>query len=94
MQMYLLPQHLEKKKFAATSCAFFWGLNLVKLLPFLLMGRIQVANLKLGAVLLPVVPLGVALGVWLTHRTQQKHYTLLIYTVLLITSITLILKAL
>ena len=94
MQMYLLPQHLDKKKFAATSCAFFWGLNLIKLLPFSLMGRIQVENLKLGAVLLPVVPLGVAFGWWLTHRTRQRHYTILIYTVLLITSITLIFKAL
>ena len=94
MQMYLLPQHLEKKKFAATSCAFFWGLNLVKLLPFSLMGRIQVENLKLGAVLLPVVPMGVAFGWWLTHRTRQQHYTILIYTVLLCTSIALIFKAL
>lgn len=93
MQMYLLPQHLEKKKFAATSCAFFWMLNLVKLLPFSLMGRIRAENLKLGAVLVPLIPMGVALGWWLTHKTEQKHYTLLIYGVLLFTSITLILKA-
>lgn len=94
MQMYLLPQQLEKKKFAATGCAFFWMLNLVKLLPFSLMGRIEAQNLKLGALLLPVIPLGVACGWWLTHKTQQKHYTLLIYAVLLITSVTLIVKAL
>jgi uncharacterized membrane protein YfcA len=93
MQMYLLPQQLEKKKFAGTSCAFFWLLNLVKLVPFALLGRIQPENLKLGGVLLPVIPLGVALGWWLTHKTEQKHYTLLIYAVLLITSVTLILKA-
>ena len=94
VQMYLLPQHLEKKRFAATSCAFFWILNLVKMLPFSLMGRIEADNLKLGAVLLPVIPLGVGFGWWLTHKTKQKHYTLLIYMVLLITSITLIVKAL
>lgn len=94
MQMYLLPQHLEKKKFAATGCAFFWMLNLVKLLPFSLMGRIEADNLKLGTVLLPVIPLGVAFGWWLTHKTEQQHYTLLIYAVLLVTSITLIFKAL
>ncbi len=93
MQMYLLPQQLEKKAFAGTSCAFFWMLNLIKLVPFTMFGRIQPQNLKLGAVLLPVIPLGVAFGWWLTHRTQQKHYTILIYMVLLITSITLILKA-
>lgn len=94
MQMYLLPQQLEKKKFAGTSCAFFWGLNIVKLLPFALLGRIQPEGLKLGAVLLPVIPVGVALGWWLTHKTEQKHYTALIYAVLLITSVTLIIKAL
>ncbi len=94
MQMYLLPQQLEKKKFAATSCAFFWMLNLVKLLPFILLGRIQPDHLKLGGVLLPVIPLGVALGWWLTHKTAQKHYKALIYAVLLITSVVLILKSL
>ena len=94
MQMYLLPQQLEKKKFAGTGCAFFWMLNLIKLVPFAMLGRIQGDNLKLGAVLLPVIPLGVALGWLLTHKTQQKHYTILIYAVLLITSVTLILKAL
>ncbi len=94
MQMYLLPQQLEKKKFAGTSCAFFWMLNLIKLLPFAMFGRIQTENLKLGGVLLPVIPLGVAFGWWLTHKTEQKHYTILIYAVLLITSVTLILKAL
>jgi uncharacterized membrane protein YfcA len=94
MQMYLLPQQLEKKKFAGTSCAFFWMLNLIKLLPFTMLGRIQPENLKLGGLLLPVIPLGVALGWWLTHKTEQKHYTLLIYAVLLITSIALIIKAL
>ena len=94
VKMYLLPQHLEKKTFAGTSCAFFWMLNLIKLLPFAMLGRIQPEGLKLGAVLLPVIPLGVAFGWWLTHKTQQKHYTALIYAMLLITSVTLILKAL
>lgn len=93
MQMYLLPQHLDKKKFAGTGCAFFWMLNLIKLLPFTLLGRIQAENLKLGAALLPVIPFGVALGWWLTHKTDQKHYTILIYAVLLITSMALIVKA-
>ena len=94
MQMYLLPQQLEKKNFAGTSCAFFWMLNLIKLIPFAMLGRIQPENLKLGGLLLPVIPVGVALGWWLTHKTEQKHYTILIYAMLLITSVTLIIKAL
>ena len=94
IQMYLLPQQLAKKKFAATSCAYFWMLNLIKLVPFTMLGRIDSTGLKLGAVLLPVIPLGVAFGWWLTHKTEQRHYTALIYAVLLITSVTLIVKAL
>jgi len=93
MQMYLLPQKLDKRVFAATSCAFFWMLNLVKLLPFSLMDRIEAGNLRLGVILLPVIPLGVGFGWWLTRRTQEKHYTVLICAVLLITSISLIYKA-
>jgi hypothetical protein len=93
MQMYFLPQRLEKKKFAGTNCAYFWMLNLMKLLPFILLGRIHSENLKLGAVLLPVIPLGVALGLWMTHKTEQKYYIALIYTVLLITSVLLIVKS-
>ena len=94
MQMYLLPQQLDKKVFAATGCAFFWMMNLVKLLPFAWMGRLEESHLRLGLVLLPVLPLGVAVGWWLTHRTEQTHYVRLIYAVLLFTSITLIVKAL
>ncbi len=93
MQMYLLPQQLEKKVFAATGCAFFWMMNLIKLLPFAWLGRLEESNLRLGLVLLPVLPLGVAVGWWLTHRTEQTHYVRFIYAVLLFTSITLIVKA-
>ena len=93
MQMYFLPQQMEKKKFAGTSCAFFWMMNGMKLIPFIWMGRIHPGNLKLGVALLPVIPLGVALGWWLTHKTQQKHYMALIYIVLFITSVSLIVKA-
>lgn len=93
MQMYFLPQQMEKKAFAGTSCAFSWIGNLMKLVPFILLGRIHPANLKLGLTLLPVIPFGVALGWWLTHKTEQKHYTVLIYTVLFVTSVSLIAKA-
>jgi len=79
--------------FAATTCAFFWMLNLMKLVPFIGLGRIHPENLKLGAVLLPVIPFGVALGWWLTRKTQQKHYMALIYVVLFVTSVSLIVKA-
>lgn len=94
MQMYLLPQKLPKLQFAATTAAFFFILNLIKMVPFALLGRIQADNLMLGSVMLPVIPLGVFLGYLLVRITKQRHYTALIYTVLGVTSITLIVKGL
>jgi uncharacterized membrane protein YfcA len=93
MQMYLLPQHLPKMRFAATMAAYFFVLNLVKMVPFTLMGRIQPDNLMLGVVMLPVIPVGVLLGHALVKVTKQKHYVGFIYTVLFITSVILIIKA-
>lgn len=93
MQMYLLPQKLPKKRYVATNGAFFLVVNLLKLLPFAYLGRITKGSLLLGGAMLPVLPIGVALGWWLTHKTSQEHYTLLIYVTLLITSALLILRA-
>jgi uncharacterized membrane protein YfcA len=94
MQMYLLPQHLPKLHFAATMAGFFFVLNLTKMIPFALLGRIQVDNLLLGAVMLPVIPLGVSLGYLLVRVTRQRYYVGIIYAILLATSIILIAKAL
>jgi uncharacterized membrane protein YfcA len=93
MQMYLLPQKLPKKNYVATNGAFFLVVNLVKLLPFAYLGRITKGSLLLGGSMLPVLPIGVALGWWLTRKTSQEHYTLLIYATLLITSVLLIIRA-
>ena len=93
MQMYLLPQKLPKKRYVATNGAFFLVVNLIKLLPFAYLGRITKGSLMLGGAMLPVLPVGVALGWWLTHKTSQKHYTVLIYATLLATSVLLITRA-
>jgi uncharacterized membrane protein YfcA len=92
MQMYMLPQRLPKLQFAATMAAYFFVLNLLKVAPFALLGRIRVDNLMLGALMLPVIPLGVILGYTLVRITRQRVYTAFIYTVLFVTSIGLIIK--
>ena len=94
ISMYLLPQRLPKLQFAGTLVAYFWALNLVKMVPFLLMGRIEQTNLLLGAKLLPLVPLGVLAGYALVRVMRQRHYVAFIYVVLLVTSLTLVARAL
>ncbi len=91
-QMYLLPQHLPKKRFVGTGCIYYFILNFMKLVSFSFLGRINSENLKLGAGMFPVIPFGVAMGWWLTKKTQQHHYNLLIFSILFITSCMLIVK--
>lgn len=94
MQMYLLPQKLDKMAFAGTTAAYFWMLNLLKMIPFTALGRIEADNLMLGAILSPLIPTGVAFGFWLVRIMKDKHYTVFIYIVLSITSVMLIVKSL
>lgn len=91
--MYFVPQNLGKLKLAGTMAGFFWGLNLVKLLPFGLLGRLEVGNLLLGVWMLPVIPLGVGTGYLLVRLLKEKHYLGLIYVALSITSLLLIRRA-
>jgi uncharacterized membrane protein YfcA len=94
MQMYLLPQHLPKLRFAGTNAAFFLVLNLVKVLPFWMLGRFSHDGLALGVKLLPVIPVGVLLGYGLVRLVPQKFYQRFLYIVLGVTSALLVLKAL
>ncbi len=90
MQMALLPQKLPKMKFAATTCAYFFILNLIKLVPFVMLGRIQTEHLHLGMWMLPILPVGVLTGYGLVRLTKDHHYEAFIYSVLAITSTILI----
>ena len=93
-QMYFQPQRLEKMNFAATLIGFFWLLNLIKLVPFGMMGRLHVQNLSLAAMMAPLIPLGVGCGYLLVRRMKSQAYLRFIYAMLLVTSLILIVKAL
>lgn len=91
--IYFVPQRLGKLGLAGTMVAFFWGLNLVKLVPFGVLGRLQVGNLILALWMVPLIPLGVGAGYGLVHVLHEKHYMGLIYVALVVTSGMLIHRA-
>jgi uncharacterized membrane protein YfcA len=93
-QMYFLPQKLPKMQLAGTLCGFFFALNAVKLIPFGLQGRLTADTLSMGALMLPVVPVGVGMGYALVRLLKEKYYILFIYTLLAVTSVSLLWKAL
>lgn len=94
MRMYLLPQHLGKMNLAGTTVGYFFVLNLVKMVPFAALGRIEKPNLLLGAALVPVIPVGVLLGYVLVRITNPRYYIAFIYAMLFFTSCMLIYRAL
>ena len=92
-QMYFLPLDLGKMGLAGTMAGFFFALNLVKLPPFWLLGRLETGNLALAAVMLPLIPIGVGVGYLLVRLMRGRSYVALIYGVLLFTSALLVVKA-
>jgi uncharacterized membrane protein YfcA len=93
MSMYYLPMRMPKMQFVATTAAYFWLLNALKLIPFVAYGQIKSDTLSSAGVVLPAIPLGVAAGYGLVHVLRPQVYMGLIYTLLFVTSLTLIIKA-
>jgi uncharacterized protein len=79
LNVYLLPLRLKPITFAATSSVFFAAVNLAKWLPYAWLGLIDRANMATALLLLPLAPLGVWLGVWLTRRIQAHWFYALAY---------------
>lgn len=90
MQMVLLPQKLPKREFVATMTGYFLILNSIKMVPFSLMGRIELSYLQLALVMLPVIPLGVVSGFFLNRLTRPDYFNILVYCGLAVASFFLI----
>jgi uncharacterized protein len=88
--MYLLPQQLPRRIFVGTSVIFFFTLNLMKLLPYAMLGLLRVGNVSTILVLAPITFVGVQLGVWMNGRFNDRYFTYLIYALLLLTGLELV----
>ncbi|HRL21329.1 MAG TPA: sulfite exporter TauE/SafE family protein [Alcaligenes sp.] len=92
LQIYLLPQRLNKETYIATTNIFFLLINLMKLPPYYWLGQFSPANLWLCLALAPWVPIGVYLGVYLQRRVQTDVFYGLLQFFLLLTGLWLIYK--
>jgi len=73
--IYLLGRGLPRETFVATSVFFFAAINLAKLPFYLGLGLFRTDTLLMSALLLPLVPLGVWLGMrLLTHIPERPFY--------------------
>lgn len=76
---YLLPMRLEPLRLAGTTAVFFASINLAKVPPYAALGLIDLRNMLTSLLLLPLAPLGVWLGVWLTSRVKPTLFYRIAY---------------
>jgi uncharacterized membrane protein YfcA len=93
-QVYVLPQQLSKTVFAGTTTITFAAINFVKLLPYWQLGQLDLANLKVSLLLMPIAVAGTFAGVWLVRIIPQRMYFVLIHVALFALSIQLVVAAL
>ena len=77
---YALPLRLPPLAYAATMSVFFATLNLSKVLPYAWLGLFDARNLGTALVLMPLAPLGVWLGIWLTRRISSQWFYRIAYS--------------
>jgi uncharacterized membrane protein YfcA len=92
-QVYVLPQRLSKTVFAGTTTITFAAINLVKLLPYWQLGQLDLANLKMSLLLMPIAIAGTFAGVWLVRIIPQRTYFVLVHAALFALSIKLVADA-
>ncbi|WP_054007186.1 sulfite exporter TauE/SafE family protein [Cypionkella psychrotolerans] len=88
-QVYTMPLGLSKAVFAGTSTIAFAYINAVKLIPYYLLGQINLASLEKVLVLMPIAAASVFLGVRLVKWLPEKLFFQLVTWALLLVSIKL-----
>ena len=88
--IYLLPQQLPRQIFVGTNVIFFAILNLVKLVPYAMLGLLRVGNVATILLLSPLAYVGVRLGIFLNKRFSDRCFNRLIYALLFLTGLELV----
>ncbi len=74
--VYLWPKQLDRVQFVAVTVVFFAIVNAVKIVPFAVLGQLNVNNLATSLVLMPLAPIGVWIGVrlnrWMSDTTFRN----------------------
>jgi len=92
--MYLLSKPLSKRAYQATTVIVFWVSNLIKFIPYLMLGIFTWQTALADLFLLPFAIIGVYLGVWAHRIVPERLYFTLVYVFLTITGTKLIFDAL
>ena len=76
---YVIPLRLSPVKFTATLAFLFFVINLSKWLPYAWLGLLDTRNMSTSLVLMPLVPIGVWIGVRFARRVSPVLFYRLLY---------------
>jgi len=80
INLFLLPQKLEKEVFVGTVIKYFFIGNLVKLIPYFSQGLMTRQAAIVSLLLLPCVVLGTLSGVYLNRRFNDHVFRIVVYS--------------
>lgn len=91
MTVYLLPLRLDPVRFTATMAVLFAVINASKWVPYAYLGLFDLRQLTTALVLMPLVPLGIFIGLQLVRRIDARWFYHLVDLGMLLTALKLIL---
>ncbi len=86
----LLPQRLDKRVFIGTTVILFALVDIMKLVPYALLGMLDATNLTTAALLAPVAPVGIWLGVTVQKRLPEELFYRVCYALIFLTGCRLV----
>jgi uncharacterized membrane protein YfcA len=89
-QIYVLPQKLDKETFVGTYALFFAAGNVMKVVPYFLLGQLNPTNMSTSLVLLPLAIVANMAGVWLVRRTPTEAFYKIVYILIFLIGLELI----
>lgn len=92
--IFLLGQQISKQVFIGTTVIYFFGVNTLKLLPYVGLNLINWDSIAAGLWLCPLVPIGTALGAWLCRRMNERVFRAVIMAIVLLTGLQMTLETL
>ncbi|NNJ98939.1 MAG: sulfite exporter TauE/SafE family protein [Desulfatitalea sp.] len=90
ISIYLLPQNLDKIILMGTMAIFFAVVNYLKLIPYTLLGALDLSNLLTSLLLMPLAPVGVKLGYLILYKVSQKAIYRFLYIALFLSGMKLV----
>jgi uncharacterized protein len=89
-QVYALRLGHSPSVYAATNTVFFAVTNVIKLVPYFMLGQFDSTNLSTSAMFLPLAIGATWLGIWLTKRVKPSVFYPMMYVIVTLVGIKLI----